>query len=104
MNRYWRKSRREEEKLRERREMGNSAQKTRTTIASALSLAEKARIPVGTERINAIVVNLQSQQAVFIFIQDPYAMNIDRERNYYNCGDFEHIARHCKNRRVIGQE
>jgi len=35
LDRYWRKSRREEEKLRERRKMGNSAQKTRTTIASA---------------------------------------------------------------------
>ena len=58
MDRYWRKSRREKEKLRERRKIGNSAQKTRTTIASASNLAEKARIPVGTERINAIVINL----------------------------------------------
>jgi len=104
LDRYWRKNKREREKLRKRRKMGNSAQKTRTTIASASSLAEKAIIPVGTKRINAIVVNLQSWQAMFVSRQDPYTMNIDRGRNYYNCRDLGHIARHCRNRRVIGQE
>ena len=30
---------------------------------------------------------------------DPYAMEVDRGRNYYACGGFGHIAHHCRNRR-----
>ena len=31
--------------------------------------------------------------------QDPYAMEVNRERNCYACGGFGHMARHCRNRR-----
>ena len=31
--------------------------------------------------------------------RDPYAMDIDKRRNYYACGGFRHIAQHCRNRR-----
>jgi len=27
-------------------------------------------------------------------------MDIDRERNFYACGGFGHLARHCRNRRI----
>ena len=30
--------------------------------------------------------------------RDPYAMEIDRERNCYACGGFGHMAHHCRNR------
>ena len=30
--------------------------------------------------------------------RDPYAMEVDRERNCYACGGFGHMARHCRNR------
>jgi len=30
-------------------------------------------------------------------------MNVDRGRNYYSCGGFRHLARNCKNRRIVGR-
>ena len=30
--------------------------------------------------------------------RDPFAMEIDRERNCYACGRFGHMACHCRNR------
>ena len=30
--------------------------------------------------------------------RDPYAMEVDRERNCYACGGFGHMAHHCRNR------
>ena len=30
--------------------------------------------------------------------RDPYAMDVDRGRNYYACGGFRHMAYHCRNR------
>ena len=30
---------------------------------------------------------------------DPYAMEVNRERNCYACRGFGHMARHCRNRR-----
>jgi len=48
------------------------------------------------KRINTVVVNLQ-QQARFASRQDLYAINVDRKRNYYNCGGFGHIARNHRN-------
>ena len=33
--------------------------------------------------------------------RNPYAMDVDqRNRNCYTCGDFRHIARNCRNKRV----
>ena len=31
-------------------------------------------------------------------------INIDKRRNYYNCGGSEPMVRHCKSQRIIGQE
>jgi len=30
--------------------------------------------------------------------RDSYAMEVDRGRNCYTCGGFEHMAHHCRNR------
>ena len=41
----------------------------------------------------------------FVPWYNPYTMNINRGRNCYNCGGFEHITRYCreyKNQRRIG--
>jgi len=35
---------------------------------------------------------------------DLYAIDIDQEKNCYNCRGFEYIARNCKNQRIVGQE
>jgi len=35
---------------------------------------------------------------------DLYAMEVDRGRNCYTCGGFEHMACHCRNKRRVMQE
>jgi len=52
------------------------------------------------KRTNVVVVKGQRQgQGVGIPPrQDPYAMEVDRERNCYACGGFGHMAHHCRNR------
>ena len=60
----------------------------------------------GVERTNIVVVRGtgqgQGQGTGVSPRQDPYAMEIDRERNCYACEGFGHMAHHCRNRgRVI---
>ena len=31
-------------------------------------------------------------------------MNVDRGRNCYNCGEFGHLVRNCRNYGLVGQE
>ena len=54
----------------------------------------------GVERTNVVVVRGQGTgQGVEIPPRrDPFAMEIDRERNCYACGGFGHMACHCRNR------
>jgi len=56
----------------------------------------------GVERTN-MVVRGSGQGAKVPPRRDLYTMEIDRERNCYACGDFEHIARHCRNRGQRGR-
>jgi len=52
------------------------------------------------ERTNAIIANPQ-QRAEFPQ-RNSYAMDVNRRknRNYYLCGGFGHLARNCKNREM----
>jgi len=50
----------------------------------------------GMERINIVVRNLGKQ--IGPLRREPYAMNVDKGRNCYNCGRFGHLARNCRNR------
>jgi len=54
----------------------------------------------GVERTNAVVVREQGagQSMGVPPRRDPYAMEVDRERNCYACGGFGHMAHHCRNR------
>jgi len=56
----------------------------------------------GIERTNAVVVRGSGtgagQNMGVSLRQDPYAMEVDRKRNCYTCGEFRHMACHCKNR------
>jgi len=58
------------------------------------------------ERTNVVIV--YSNQRVEFIQHNPYAMEIDREnKNCYNCGGFEHLARNYSNRGTknkIGKE
>ena len=51
----------------------------------------------GVERTNAVVVRGSGQRAGVPPRRDPYAMEVDRERNCYACGGFGHMAHHCRN-------
>ena len=57
----------------------------------------------GVERTNVVVVRGQEQGAGIPPRQDPFAMDIDRGRNCYACGEFRHMARHCRNRGQRGR-
>jgi len=54
------------------------------------------------ERMNVMVVRGagqgQGQSAGVPPRQDPYAIEVDRGRNYYACREFRHMACHCRNR------
>jgi len=51
----------------------------------------------GVERTNAVVVRGQGQNMGAPPRRDPFAMEVDCGRNCYTCGEFGHMARHCRN-------
>ena len=59
----------------------------------------------GVERTNPVVVRGQGvgQGAGVPPRRDSFAMEVDRGRNCYACGDFGHMARHCRNRGQRGR-
>jgi len=54
----------------------------------------------GVERMNAVVVRGSGpgQNMGAPPRWDPFAMEVDRGRNYFACGGFGHMACHCRNR------
>jgi len=53
------------------------------------------------ERVERIeVVMVYPQQRVGFVQRNPYAMDVDRERNCYACRGFGYLARYCRNRRM----
>ena len=48
------------------------------------------------ERTNTVVVREQGQR-MGALRRDPYVIEMDRERNCYDCRDFRHIAHHYRN-------
>jgi len=57
----------------------------------------------GVERTNVVVVRGQGQSAGVSSRRDPFAMEIDRSRNCYACGDFGHMAHNCRNQGQRGR-
>ena len=41
---------------------------------------------------------------MFVLRCDLYTIDIDQEKNCYNCRGFEYIARDCRNQRIVEQE
>ena len=56
----------------------------------------------GIEKTNTVVVRGQGQgarqNAGVPPRRDPYAMEVNRGRNYFACGGFGHMACYCRNR------
>jgi len=54
----------------------------------------------GVKRTNTVIVRGQEAgQGMGVPPRwDPYTMEVDQGRNYYACGGFGHMARHCRNR------
>ena len=112
LDRNWRESRREEERLK-KKEVGGGKQESRQILPRPLVWQRRQPLPQqattgpapmeGVERTNAVVVRGQGQGAGIPLRRDPFAMDIDRGRNCYACGGFGHMARHCRNRGQRGR-
>jgi len=110
LDRNWRESRREEERLCGKKEGGGGApkQKQRQNLPRPLVWQRRQPLPQqvttgpapmeGIERTNAVVVRGVGQGAGVSLRWDPFAMEVDRGSNCYACGRFGHMARHCRNR------
>jgi len=114
LDRNWRESRREEERLRGKKgvEGGAPKQEQRQNLPQLLvwqrrQMPQQATMgpaPIeGVERTNAVVVRGQGQGMGIPPRQDPFAMEVDHGRNCYACGGFGHMVRHCRNREMRGR-
>ena len=111
LDRNWRESRKEEERLRGKKETvrGAPKQEQRQIMPRPLVWQRKQQPPQqvtigpalmeGVERTNAVVVRGQGQGTGIPPRRDPFAMEVNRGRSCYACGRFGHIACHCRNRR-----
>ena len=112
LDRNWRESRREEERLRGKKESTGGApkQKQRQNMPQRL-VWQRRQMPLqqattepapmkGVERTNTVVVREQEvEQGIEMSLRrDLYAMEIDQGRNCYICGGFGHMVCHCRNR------
>ena len=108
LDRNWRESRREEERLRGRKEGGGVQKQEKQNLPRLLVWQRRQPLPQqattgpapmeGVERTNAVVVRGQEQNAGIPPRRDPFAMEIDRGRNCFACGGFGHMVRHCRKR------
>jgi len=116
LDRNWRESRREEERLQGKKEVGGGGQKQeRQSLPRSLVWQRRQPLPQqattgptlieGVERMNVVVLRGSGvEQSVGIPpMQDPFAMEVDRGRNCYACRGFGHMAHHYRNRRQRGR-
>jgi len=112
LDRNWRKSRREEERLRGKKEQGGGVQKQeRQNLPQPLVWQRRQPLPQqattgpapieGIERTNTVVVRGAGagigQSMGAPPRRDPFAMEVNRGRNCYTCGGFGHMACNCRN-------
>jgi len=113
LDRNWRESRREEERLRKKEVGGGGPKQERQSLPQPLVWQRRQPLPQqattgpapmeGVERTNAVVVRGQGQGTGIPPRRDPFAMEVDRGRNCFTCGGFGHMARHCRNRGMRGR-
>ena len=113
LDRNWRESRREEERLRGKKKVGGGASKQeqrqslpRPLVWQRRQMPQQAAMgpaPMeGIERTNTVVVRESGvgggQNMGVPPRQNPFAMEVDWGRNCYACGGFGHMACNCRNR------
>ena len=111
LDKNWRESRREEERLRKKEVREGVPKQERQSLPQPLvwqrrqPLSQQAitgPAPIeGVERTNVVVVR-ESEQGVGQSVEVPlrrnsFAMEVDRRRNCYACEEFGHMARYCRN-------
>ena len=104
LDRNWRESKREEERLRGKKETMGGALKQEQRQSLPRSLVWQRRQPLPQqattgpapmkeiERTNAVVVRGSGQGAEVPPRRDLFAIEVDRGRNCYTCGRFRHMA------------
>ena len=114
LDRNWRESRREKERLRGKKEVGGGAPKQeqrqnlpRPLVWQRRQMPQQVTIgpaPMeGIERTNAVVMRGQGQEVGVSPRWDPFAMDIDHGKNCYTCGGFGHMAHHYRNQGQRGR-
>jgi len=117
LDRNWRESRREEERLRKKEVGGEGQKQERQSLPQPLVWQRRQPLPQqattgpapmeGVKRTNAMVVREQGagvgQNVEPLQRRDPFAMEVDQGQNCYACGGFGYIARHCRNREQSGR-
>ena len=107
LNQNWRESRREEERLRGKKEQGAPKQEQQQILPQPLVWQRRQKMlpqwmttgpaPMeGVERTNMVVLRGQGQ-GMGAPRRDPYVMEVDWRRNCYAYRDFGHMARYCRN-------
>ena len=102
LDRNWRESRKEKERLRGRKEGGGVQKQEKQNLPRLLVWQRRQPLPQqatmgpapieGVERTNAVVIRGQGQNVGIPPRRDPFAMEIDRGRNCFACGGFGHMA------------
>ena len=116
LDRNWRESRREEERLREKKEVGGEApkQEQRQSLPQPL-VWQRRQMPQqvtmgpapieGIKKTNAVVMRGSEvgdgQNIGAPLRRDPFTMEVDWGRYCYACKEFGHMACNCRNRRRI---
>jgi len=115
LDRNWRESRREEKRLRGKKEtMGGAPKQEQRQILLRPLVWQRRQMPSqqvttgpapmeGVERTNAVVVRDAGQGMGAPPRWDPFAMEVDRGRNCYACRGFGHMACNCRNRGQRGR-
>jgi len=113
LDRNWRESRREEERLKKKEVGGGVPKQERQSLPRPLVWQRRQSLPQqaitgpapmeGVERTNAVVVRDVGQGVGAPPRRDPYAMEVDRGRNCYACREFRHMARNCRNQGQRGR-
>jgi len=109
LDRNWRESKREKERLQGKKKPGGGApkQEQRQSLPQPLVWQRRQSLPQqvttgpalmeGVERTNAVVVRGQGQSMGAPPRRDPFAMEIDWGRNCYACGGFRYMAHNYRN-------